>query len=226
MTIRVLLADDQKMVRSGLAMLLSAAGLTVVGEAADGSQAVDLARQLEPDVVIMDLAMPVMDGVEATRRLTADDFLPTGATTVKVLVLTTFSAHEQVYEALRAGASGFLLKDGAATDLVTAVTEVHAGNAYLDPAVTPAVIAELAHRRPPTGPIPGLLDRLTKREKEILTLMAYGLSNRNIAGQLVLSEATVKTHVSRVIMKLDADGRTQAVVAAYQNHLVVPDNAR
>jgi DNA-binding NarL/FixJ family response regulator len=224
-TIRIVLADDQPLVRAGIAMLLSVqTGMKVVGEADDGLQAVELARELQPDLVIMDLQMPNLDGVGATQRLTADDFAADRAHTVKVLVLTTFSNDEQVYAALRAGASGFLLKDGVPTDLANAVREIHAGNAYLHPAVTRSVIADLAHR-PGPGPsprTPGLLDRLTPRECEILQLMALGLTNREIAERLFLAEATVKTHVCRVIMKLGVEDLTQAVVLAYQNRLVEP----
>jgi DNA-binding NarL/FixJ family response regulator len=226
-TIRIVLADDQPLVRAGIAMLLSVqAGMDVVGEAADGLEAVALAQELQPDIVVMDLQMPNLDGVGATRQLTADNFAADRKHTVKVLVLTTFSNDEQVYAALRAGASGFLLKDGVPTDLANAVREIHAGNAYLHPAVTRSVIADLAHRPGPAPRTPagqtGLLDRLTPRECEILQLMAHGLPNREIAERLFLAEATVKTHVCRVIMKLGVEDRTQAVVVAYQNHLVEP----
>lgn len=204
-------------------MLLSVQpGMEVVGEASDGQQAVELARALEPDIVVMDLRMPNLDGVSATRQLTADDFTTAQGHTVKVLILTTFSDDSLVYDALRAGASGFLLKDGVPGELATAVREVCAGNAYLHPAVARGLIADIAARPGRTVPVAGLLDRLTPREREILELMAYGLTNRDIATRLFLSEATVKTHVCRVIMKLEVEDRTQAVVTAYQQGLVVP----
>ncbi|MEU4419894.1 response regulator transcription factor [Actinoplanes sp. NPDC024001] len=223
MSIRILLADDQPMIRAGIAMLLSAQeGMEVVGEAGDGLQAVAMARDLEPDVVVMDLQMPQLDGVAATRQLTADDFAAERAHTVKVLVLTTFSDETEVFAALRAGASGYLVKDGAPTELATAIREVCAGNAYLHPAVTRGVIADIAGRLGAAAPVPGLLERLTPREREILSLMALGLPNREIAARLFLAEATVKTHVCRVIMKLEVEDRTQAVVLAYQNRLVQP----
>lgn len=219
MTIRVVLADDQDLVRSGIAMLLSAQpDVEVVGEARDGLEAVELAHQLLPDVVIMDVNMPNLDGVEATRRIANDTFGPDQDTIVKVLILTTSATEETVHNALLAGASGFILKDRAPRALVTALRAVADGDAWLDPSVTGYVIANVASR--PTVPNPGLLDRLTQREREVLELMAYGLSNAEIAARLVITEGTVKTHVSRIIMKMDVRDRTQAVVAAYQNGLV------
>jgi len=219
--IRVLLADDQPLVRAGIAMLLGVQpGMEVVGEADDGRQAVALARELEPDVVVMDLGMPNLDGVGATRQLTADGFAAERGRIVRVLVLTTFSDDDKVYSALRAGASGFLVKDAVPTDLATAVREVCAGNAYLHPAVTRGVIAGMADRAGLVRPAPSLLNRLTAREREILELMASGLSNCDIADRLFLAEATVKTHVCRVIMKLGVADRTQAVVVAYQSGLM------
>jgi DNA-binding NarL/FixJ family response regulator len=223
MTIRVLLADDECLIRSGIMMLLgSRPGFEVVGEAGDGGEAVALARQLVPDVVLMDLNMPGTDGVEATRQLTGDDFTADPGQTVKVITLTGVGGEEAALEALRAGSSGFLLKDTAPTELVTAIERVAAGGAYLDPAVTRGVIADIAARPSRPYPVPGDIDRLTPREREILILMAHGLDNDEIAGRLHLALATVKTHVCRVIMKLGVNGRTQAVVAAYQNHLVHP----
>ena len=220
MTIRVLLADDHPMIRAGIAMLLSAEpDMEVVGQADDGAQAVTMARELRPDVVVMDLNMPNLDGVSATRELTADEL---AGGSVRVLMLTALTKDDDVYAALRAGASGFLLKDGVPGELGTAVREVYAGNAYLNPAVTRSVIADIAGRPERARAVSGLLERLTPREREILELMALGMLNRDIAGRLVLSEATVKTHVCRVIMKLEVEDRTQAVVVAYQNGLVKP----
>ncbi|MEU4620384.1 response regulator transcription factor [Actinoplanes sp. NPDC023801] len=223
MAITVVLADDQALVRSGLCMMLSVhPDLDVVGEAGDGAETVKLARELTPDVVVMDLGMPGMDGVEATRRLTADDFTPDPDYTAKVLILTGLGDDEHVFAALRAGASGFLLKDAAPGELATAIECVAKGNGYLAPSITRGVIAGFTDRPAPARPVAGLLDRLTTREREILTLMAYGLTNEDIAGRLHLAMATVKTHVCRIIMRLEVHDRTQAVVAAYQNKLVVP----
>jgi DNA-binding NarL/FixJ family response regulator len=228
MTIRILLADDQPLVRAGIAMLLSAQDdMEIVGEAGDGVEAVELARRLLPDVVIMDLRMPRLDGVAATAQLTSDEFGSHGEhtaapATVKVLALTTFHDDEIVYRALRAGASGFVIKDGVPAELVTAIREAHAGNAYLHPAVTRMVIADIATRPGPATPLAGRVDRLTNREREVLQLVAYGLTNREIAARLFLSEATVKTHVCRVLMKLEVSDRAQAVVVAYQARLVTP----
>ena len=214
MTIRVLIADDQELVRAGFRKLLDAEdGITVVGEAADGGQAVALATRLAPDVVLMDIRMPRMDGLEATRRLT-------GSTGVQVLILTTYDLDEYVYEALRAGASGFLLKDSPPDSLIAGIGTVARGDALLAPSVTRRLIAEFA-RRPPEGTRPALPD-LSPRETEVLIQLARGLSNREIAGKLFLGEATIKTHVGSILAKLGSRDRVQAVVAAYETGLVQP----
>jgi DNA-binding NarL/FixJ family response regulator len=217
--IRVALVDDQAMVRQGLRMILeSEPGLTVVGEAADGVDAVDLVARARPDVVLMDVRMPRLDGIEACRRIrdAADGDIP------YVLMLTTFDLDDYVYAALRAGASGFLLKDAPAEQLVAAVEVVARGDALLAPQVTRLLIEEVARRRAPDpSAVPGL-ERLTEREVEVLRLMARGMSNGEIATALYLGEATVKTHVGRVLGKLDARDRVQAVVAAYESGLVEP----
>jgi DNA-binding NarL/FixJ family response regulator len=214
--IRVLLVDDQQLVRTGFRMILAdEAGIEVVGEAADGRAAVEAAGRLRPDVVIMDLRMPVMDGVEATRRLAA-------AGSGRVLVLTTFDADEYVVEALRAGASGFLLKDVHPVDFVNAVRLVAAGDALLAPSVTRRLLDRFRDRLPaPTDAARhDRLRELTEREVEVLTLLARGLSNREIADRLVVAEPTVKTHVSHVLDKLELRDRAQAVVLAYEVGLV------
>jgi DNA-binding NarL/FixJ family response regulator len=224
MPITLLLTDDQALVRSGLALMLSVhPDLEVVGEAGSGEEAIALARELTPDVVLMDLSMPGgMGGIEATRQLTGDDFTPDPDYTVKVLVLTGLGDDENVHAALRAGASGFVLKDAAPAELTTAIECVARGNGYLAPDITRGVIASIATRPSPARPMTGVLDRLTPREREILTLMAYGLTNEEIAAQLFLAMATVKTHVCRIMMRLDVHDRSQAVVVAYQNELVKP----
>ncbi|SNT49508.1 two component transcriptional regulator, LuxR family [Streptosporangium subroseum] len=216
MTIRVLIADDQGMVRTGFTVFLdSQPDIEVVGEAADGRQAVTRVAELRPDVVLMDVRMPVMDGLAATREiLSSDGLLP------KVLILTTFDLDDYVYEALRAGASGFLLKDASAQQLAEAVRVVAAGDALLAPSVTRRLIADFARvgpRRPR-----GRLDDITERETEVLALIAQGLSNQEIAGELVLSEQTVKTHVGRILAKLNLRDRAQAIVHAYETGLVRP----
>ena len=217
--IRVLVADDQTLVRAGFRVLVeSAPDLEVVGEAGDGVEAVELARRELPDVVLMDIRMPVMDGLEATRRTIALD----RAEGIRVLVLTTFDLDEYVYEALRAGASGFLLKDTPPADLLAAIRVVAAGDALLAPSVTRRLIAEFARRPEPSAVTPAALAALTDREREVLALVARGLSNAEIAELLVVSGATAKTHVSRVLAKLGARDRAQLVMLAYETGLVTP----
>ncbi len=217
MTIRVLVADDQGMVRSGFSILLNAqADIEVVGEAVNGQEAIARAAELGPDVILMDVRMPVMDGLQATRQITAADGAP------RVLVLTTFDLDDYVYEALRAGASGFLLKDASAGELAEAVRVVAAGDALLAPGVTRRLIAEFARLGAPRSASRKNLDGLTERETEVLALVARGMSNAEIAAHLVVSEQTIKTHVSRVLMKLALRDRAQAVVFAYENGLVRP----
>jgi DNA-binding NarL/FixJ family response regulator len=217
--ISVLIADDQALVRAGFRSILeSQAGIRVVGEATDGPDAVDLARRRTPDVVLMDIQMPDFDGLEATRRILAEH------DSIAVLMLTTFDLNEYVYDALRAGASGFLLKDVMPEDLIAAVRVVAAGDGLIAPTITKRLIAQFARMAPRSTPPRGL-DELTPRELEVLTLVARGLSNREIAGELVLSEATVKTHVKRILSKLGARDRVQAVVLAYEAGLVAPGDA-
>jgi len=212
--IRVLVVDDQAMVREGFTALLNAdPEIQVVGDAADGSAAVTAARRLQPDVILMDVRMPEMDGLEATRRILAD-----GSDTTKVVMLTTFDIDEYVYEAIQAGASGFLLKDAPAASLVEAIKVVAAGDALLAPSVTRRLIADLARR--PRATSSHRLDELTDREQEVLVQVARGLSNKEIAEALFISEQTVKTHVSRVLSKLDLRDRAQMVIAAYESGLV------
>ncbi|MEO5874265.1 MAG: response regulator transcription factor [Streptosporangiaceae bacterium] len=217
--IRVLIADDQTIVRAGFAALLGAQeDITVVGEAADGLEAVHLAARHRPDVVVMDIRMPRMDGIEATRRILAQP----GTESLRVLVLTTFDIDEYVYDALAAGASGFLLKDATADDLVAAVRVVARGDALLAPQVTGRLVREFTRQRRARPQAPPALATLTARESEVLMLMAGGLSNSEIAAKLVVSEHTVKTHVARVFTKLTLRDRAQAVMLAYESGLVVP----
>ena len=218
----VFVVDDQAMVRESLAGLLDAQpGLRVVGQAADGQAALDALAGLDPapDVVLMDIRMPGLDGLEATRRLLDGD----GAQP-KVLVLTTFHLDDYVYEALRAGASGFLLKDAPAAELIAAIKIVAAGEALLSPAVTKRLIANFVRSAPAPATTPKSLEVLTEREREVLRLIAKGLSNREIAADLVLSDQTVKTYVSRILAKLRLRDRAQAIVLAYETRLVTPSN--
>jgi DNA-binding NarL/FixJ family response regulator len=217
--VRVLIADDQALVRAGFKMILDAEDdLDVVGEAADGIEAVELTRRMAPDVVLMDIRMPQLDGIEATRRVIALD----GDPPAKVLMLTTFDLNEYVYEALRAGASGFLLKDVPPEQLAAGIRVVAQGEALLAPSITKRLIQEFASGaatpvQPPKG-----MDELTARELEVFKLVARGLSNAEIAAELIVSETTVKTHVARVLMKLGLRDRVQAVVLAYESGISVP----
>jgi DNA-binding NarL/FixJ family response regulator len=218
-TIRVVVADDQEVVRSGFAALLDTQpDITVVGSAANGAEAVTTCRDQNPDVVLMDVRMPVMDGIEATRTLNSAD----NQSGPRVLILTTFDLDEHVYDALSAGASGFLLKDVTAESLFDAVRIVAAGDALLAPAITRRLIREFARLRPRQPTRPDQLRTLTPRETEVLTLVAEGLSNNEIAERLVVSDETVKTHVSHVLGKLALRDRAQAVVVAYESGLVSP----
>jgi len=216
MSIRLLIADDQELVRIGFRLLLEAQDdLEVVGEAADGEQAVALARELRPDVILMDIRMPRVDGIEAIGRLQALEPPP------RVLVLTTFDLDEYVFGALRAGAAGFLLKDAPKDALVQAIRVIHAGDALLSPSVTRRLVEDYARRGEPTRSPEAILRDLTPREREVLVLVARGMSNAEIAERLVVSEATVKSHVGSILLKLDLRDRVQAVVLAYESGIVV-----
>ncbi len=216
MTIRVLVADDQSMVRAGFRMLLSGEeDLEVVAEAANGLEAVDKATRFDPTVVLMDIRMPELDGLEATRRILAAD------ANARVLILTTFDLDEYVYEALRAGASGFVLKDDPPEQLIAAIRTVAAGDALLSPTVTKRVIEQFSRIPRPTRPVE--LDELSERERDVFQLLARGLSNAEIGQQLFISETTVKTHVTHILAKLGLRDRVQAVVLAYQSGLVEVD---
>ncbi|HEX2372372.1 MAG TPA: response regulator transcription factor [Actinomycetota bacterium] len=226
MTTRVLIADDQAMVREGFSVLLGAQpDIQVVGEAVNGRDAVDKAVGLRPDVVLMDIRMPVLSGLEATRLIVGDqEWPPVGGATggTRVLVVTTFDLDEYVYEALRSGASGFVLKDASAQALAEAVRVVAAGDAMLSPSVTRRLLGAFARLGAPGAPGPNRVERLTERETEVLTLIARGLSNAEIARDLVVAEQTIKTHVGRILTKLQLRDRTQAAIFAYETGLVRP----
>jgi DNA-binding NarL/FixJ family response regulator len=216
--VRVVIADDQRLVRTGFRVILGADGIDVVGEAADGAEAVELAAALSPDVVLMDIRMPRVDGLQATR-------LVLGRTACRVLILTTFDSDEYVYEALRSGASGFLLKDAPAEQLLAAVRCVAAGDALIDPTVTRRLIGRFTRALAPAPGVPEQLRHLTARELDVLRLMAAGSTNQEIARVLVVEDSTVKTHVGRVLSKLGLRDRVQAVVLAYETGLVVPERS-
>jgi DNA-binding NarL/FixJ family response regulator len=216
--ISVLIADDQRLVRAGFRVILAAEpDIVVVGEAADGVQAVELTRALAPDVVLMDIRMPAMDGLAAAREVIA-------RSKSAVLILTTFDADEYVYEALRMGAGGFLLKDAPPDQLIGAVRCIASGNALIDPVITRRLIGRFAHAVRPPALQPAQLQELTARELDVLRLVAQGLTNAEIADRLVVEESTVKTHVSRILLKLGLRDRVQAVVVAYESGFVVPDD--
>ncbi|HEV3376756.1 MAG TPA: response regulator transcription factor [Thermoleophilaceae bacterium] len=222
MSVRVLLVDDQALIRAGFRMILEAEDdLEVVGECADGTQAIDSVKRFSPDVVLMDIRMPEMDGIEATRRIVGEN----GNSAVKVLMLTTFDLDEYVYDALRAGASGFLLKDVPADQLVAGIRLVAQGDALLAPSVTRRLIQEFSRSSRGRAERPTGLDELTPREVEVFKLLARGMSNAEIAAHLIVSETTVKTHVARILMKLDVRDRVQAVVLAYESGVVAPGDA-
>ena len=219
MTIRVLLCDDQALVRGGFRMILEArADLQVVGEAEDGAQAVSLARQTRPDVILMDVRMPHLDGVEATRQIVA------AGSPARILVLTTYDLDEYVYAAIRAGASGFLLKDVQPAQLADAIRVIAAGDALLAPSVTRRLLGQFVRALPAQRATPAALSALTERETEVLRLLAIGLSNAELAGRLYISEATVKSHVSSLLRKLGLRDRVQAVILAYDAGLVTPQH--
>ena len=220
--IRAAVADDQPLVRMGLrTMLQQSPDVEFAGEAVDGARAVELARDVRPDVFLMDVRMPVLDGIEATRRITGDPAL----SAVRIIMLTTFDLDDYVHEALRAGASGFLLKDAPPEDIFAAIRVVAAGDALLAPSVTRRLIAEFARRPSSAQRATKLLDHLTEREREVLRLVGQGLSNDEIAEQLVISRATAKTHVSRIMTKLTARDRAQLVVLAYESGVIQPGTA-
>jgi len=221
-SIRVLIVDDQELVRTGFRLFLETQpGLEVVGEAGDGREAIERVRELRPDVVLMDIRMPHMDGVEATATLTRDAVEPAP----RVLVLTTFDLDEYVFGALRAGAAGFLLKDAPRERLVEAIRVVHNGEALLSPSITRRLIEDFAARTDPIEPPAAVLAELTPREREVLVLVAHGLSNAEIAARLVVTDATVKSHVGAILLKLGLRDRVQAVVFAYEHGIVVAGEA-
>jgi DNA-binding NarL/FixJ family response regulator len=222
MSIRVLIVDDQELVRTGFRLFLETQpGLAVVGEAGDGEEAIERVRELRPDVVLMDIRMPTMDGVEATAKLTSGAIEPAP----RVLVLTTFDLDEYVFGALRAGAAGFLLKDAPRERLIEAIRVVHSGEALLSPSITRRLMEDFAARSDPIEPAAAVLAELTPREREVLVLVAHGLSNAEIAARLVVTEATVKSHVGAVLLKLGLRDRVQAVVFAYEHGIVVAGEA-
>ena len=219
MSVRLLIVDDQELVRTGFRLFLETQeDFEVVGEAGDGAEAIKRAREVRPDVVLMDIRMPRMDGVEATARLTASRLTPPP----RVLVLTTFDLDEYVFGALRAGAAGFLLKDAPRETLVEAIRVVHSGDALLSPSITRRLVEDFAARTDPIEPPAAVLSELTPREREVLVLVAHGLSNGEIAERLVVTEATVKSHVGSLLMKLGLRDRVQAVVLAYESGISVP----
>jgi DNA-binding NarL/FixJ family response regulator len=220
MTLRVVIADDQQLVRTGFRMILTAQpGIDVVGEATTGTEAVTVTNEMHPDVVLMDIRMPELDGIEATRQILAHNHEPK----TRVLILTTFDLDEYVYDALRAGASGFLLKDAPAHQLATAIRTVGEGDALLAPSITRRLIEEFAAPRKPVNSS-ARLDELTPRELEVFRLLATGMTNTEIATKLIVGETTIKTHVTRILMKLGARDRVQAVIYAYETGIVSPNH--
>ena len=223
---RVVIADDQELVRTGFTMILTAAGIEVVGQAANGVEAIAATRRLRPDVVLMDIRMPELDGLEAARRILADAPTTVDGQPVRVLMLTTFDLDQYVYAALTSGASGFLLKDVSPDHLVHAVRLVRAGDALLAPTITRRLVERFARADPDGGALHRDLASLTPREREVLTRLAGGMSNPELAAALQLSEATVKTHITRILTKLHLRDRVQAVVVAYETGLVTPTARR
>lgn len=225
--IRVLVVDNQPFARAGIAMLLHAEkDITVVAQAADGQEALTQARAHRPDVILMDVRMPGTDGVEATRAVIDEGLTAQNDKPIGVIIFTVFHVDEAVYAALRAGASGFLLKDADPTEIVAAIRAVAGGEAWLAPAVTRRLIHDFATRPDPNIPTPAQMAQLTRREREVLVLLAQGLSNADVAGKLFISEATVKTHLAHVMAKLEVGEKAQAVIAAYQTGLVQPRTPR